>query len=271
VIVFESPQGQSTIGTLNSYTKYYKVSRYFESMTSEILEPNLEDRIWKYMDFTKFVLLLKNGLWFSRVDLLEDKFEGKLSSMSGYLNGIHPGQSKEYDNNVVKSSRNSYEINRKWYVVNCWNLNKYESIALWSLYVKGECGVAIQSTYDKLKNAIYENKDTTRISGKVKYNERKSDKIDLSPMVLPAFHKDFIFRHEEEIRFLIHTRKRTQTMDDDPGSPGRYICVNLNEIIERVVIAPKLSNWKFDLVKQLMYENKIEKPVQKSSYDNDSY
>lgn len=237
----------------------------------KIEEPNQNESIWKYMDLAKFVLLLKNGLWFSRVDLLEDKFEGTLSPPTGYLIDVSPGQSKEYDTNIVNSMRESYEENRKWYIVNCWNLNENESVALWHLYVKGTCGVAIQSTYGKLRKVICENSDKPRVIGKVKYIDRKKDKTDTSPMLMPAFNKDLIFRHEEEIRALIINQKRTQSMYDNPCFSGLYVRVDLNKLIERVVVAPKLAKWKYEVIEHLLSGNKIKKPVHQSSFDQEPY
>jgi hypothetical protein len=43
-------------------------------------QPDNETRIWRYMDFTKYVaVLLKSGLFFCRCDLLNDRFEGSVT------------------------------------------------------------------------------------------------------------------------------------------------------------------------------------------------
>jgi hypothetical protein len=40
-------------------------------------QPNDQARIWRYMDFTKFISVLENGgLFFSRADYFSDPFEG---------------------------------------------------------------------------------------------------------------------------------------------------------------------------------------------------
>jgi len=49
------------------------------------------------------------------------------------------------------------EINRNWpkfNAINCWHMNDHESAAMWKLYLKSDEGIAIQSTYRKLKDAI---------------------------------------------------------------------------------------------------------------------
>lgn len=64
-------------------------------------------KVWRYMDFTKFVSLLdKRELWFTRADELNDPFEGTLSRMSLYVDGVVPEQSAEYDR-FVKIVRDS--------------------------------------------------------------------------------------------------------------------------------------------------------------------
>ena len=62
------------------------------------------------------------------------------------------------------------EINKKWpkYVaVNCWHENEHESAAMWKLYIKSVEGIAIQSTYSKLKKSFIN--DEIIFIGKVKY------------------------------------------------------------------------------------------------------
>jgi hypothetical protein len=47
-------------------------------------EPPAETRVWRYMDFVKFVAMLEHGgLYFSRADLLDDPFEGTFTPGSG--------------------------------------------------------------------------------------------------------------------------------------------------------------------------------------------
>ena len=42
-----------------------------------MVKPDEEQKVWRYLDFTKFLSLLdKNALFFSRIDRLTDKYEG---------------------------------------------------------------------------------------------------------------------------------------------------------------------------------------------------
>lgn len=55
---------------------------------------------------------------------------------------------------VVKSVYDRSEKDKKRVFVNCWHLNEYESAAMWDLYLKNEEGVAIQTTFNRIKKSL---------------------------------------------------------------------------------------------------------------------
>jgi len=47
---------------------------------AQISTPDINTKIWRYMDFTKFLSLLeKNAAFFCRADIIGDKFEGAIT------------------------------------------------------------------------------------------------------------------------------------------------------------------------------------------------
>jgi len=130
----------------------YKKHPSFE----EPLDKNV--KIWRYMDFYKFVSILEyNSLFFPNIKCLK-----KFDKMEGFL-----------PNNVAKyishpSLLYALKEARKTLFVNCWHINKIESYAMWKTYLNNNEGIAIQSTFERLKNSLagYE-KDI--FFGKVKY------------------------------------------------------------------------------------------------------
>lgn len=84
-------------------------------------------RIWRFTDFAKFYsMLTNNSLYFSRLDKLEDRFEGHFSQARAELD------QKIYDlpdtDNHAKGVINMiYSPIRKDSFVNCWHMNEYES------------------------------------------------------------------------------------------------------------------------------------------------
>ena len=110
-------------------------------MPAEINHPVFEApldinvKIWRYIDFTKFVSLLDTkALFFTRADMLGDPYEGSTS----YFNKANwPIIYK--DKILIESLHSATSHNawkRQWTFVNCWHMNEIESAAMWKLYAQ---------------------------------------------------------------------------------------------------------------------------------------
>jgi capsid portal protein len=114
-------------------------------------------KIWRYMDFTKFVSMIdRKALFFVRADRLGDKFEG---SPSKHI--VEPSVEEKLTQEQLRQlefmrNRDSwlYKAKKKEVVVNCWHVNECESAAMWKLHLKSEEGVAVQSTYRRLSDSF---------------------------------------------------------------------------------------------------------------------
>src|SRR5215216_7123602 len=92
-------------------------------------DPNI--KIWRYMDFTKYVSMLETGgLYFSRIDLVGDPFEASSSQanialrLQDYEETIEQlGVSSGADaaENYVASYSKILEWHRQWLYVNSWH------------------------------------------------------------------------------------------------------------------------------------------------------
>ena len=225
-------------------------------------------KVWRYMDFTKFVSLLdKRELWFTRADELNDPFEGTLSRMSLYVDGVVPEQSAEYDR-FVKIVRDSQQEWRKWIVVNCWHLNEYESAAMWSLYIKSDCGIAIQSTFDKLTRSFNGYSEKSVYAGLVHYRDYGRDKIPVTFPFSAAMYKRRSFEHEMEVRALIINKEKGVDLDTEPMFKGLSVPVDLDTLIERICVAPQVGDWAYELVKNIASKYGMNKPICRSSLDD---
>lgn len=124
---------------------------------------NLNQKIWRYIDFTKFVDFLNSeSLFFSCSDKFEDIFEGSLPSKAATLRNevtaelikskaLLPMYTKEF-------MQNETQRNKEEFAINCWHLNDHESAAMWKLYLKTNEGIVIQSTFSKLQTLLHEKK-----------------------------------------------------------------------------------------------------------------
>jgi hypothetical protein len=241
---------------------------------------NENAKIWRYLDFTKFVSLLdKRALFFSRADMLDDPFEGSFSKANLRL------RSSVYKDKIPEDAlRTMYAFQkqaRRYTIVNCWNISDYESAALWRLYLRSGDGVAIQSTFSQLKRCFSPKAETKVFIGKVKYIDYETDWLPEGNVLYPFVHKRKSFEHERELRAIV--QKFPQSLGHDQEKlgelvltqnvfdKGEYVDVNLDVLVEKVYISPTSQEWflrlvnsisnKYDLKKQIVQSSLVDDPV----------
>lgn len=181
----------------------------FEEHPSFEAPENKNQKIWRYLDFTKLVQLLETeSLYFCRADKFEDPFEGAVTYLTHEARNYiqDKGGAIQRSQQALEWNKQIAEVNRKsrrFYGVNCWHMNNCESAAMWSLYVTLNEGVAIQSTYKRLVDSLSETNESVYI-GKVRYIDYKTDFINSGNMFAPFLHKRRSFLHENELRAIIH-------------------------------------------------------------------
>jgi hypothetical protein len=167
---------------------------------------NLNIKIWRYMDFTKFVSMLeRQGLFFSRADKLGDPFEGSVPrTQVGYpyagLMKHDPNMKGDELKKAVRDFSKAMEAQRKWTAINCWHMNDHESAAMWRLYAKTDEAISICSTFNKLR----ESPDEKCYLGVVKYIDYDKEWLPDGNLLYPFVHKRLSFAHERELRAVIH-------------------------------------------------------------------
>lgn len=239
-------------------------------------------KLWRYMDFSKFVsMLLNRGLYFPRADLLGDPFEGSFPEGNKLLRKITAEHLAEITNlgentdkfiNDFINFQTQFNNNlRKSFYVSCWHINDSESYAMWSLYSKDLKGIAIQTTYELLENNL---PDDVNIS-KVNYINYDKAKIPLNNFYLPILHKRESYSYEEELRAFIFDIDLDAFEEGKwPESQDKGIIkkIELDKLIETIYIAPNSDDWFKDLVKDItkkcgFYDLEIiRSPLEKEPY-----
>ena len=243
--------------------------------------PRDEDQsIWRYMDFTKFVSLLdKSALFFARSDKLKDEFEGSYPTVTVIK---RESQFKKIfeDFNVEPDSSSTVDKLCQWlkqirsYVaINCWNVSNQESAALWKLYLKSNEGIAIKSNYRRLKSSFNAAEDDIYI-GMVRYIDYSKQSIPDTNILRPFVTKRRSFEHEHELRALLYNRPSTSRGSHGElfmGRPffdnGKYVPINLHELIDKIYVAPTCPDWLKELVESLLKLYSIDVQVVRSSLD----
>lgn len=219
------------------------------------IQPDKEHiKIWRYMDFTKFISLIEtNNLYFTRADKFNDPFEGSWPKNSVInRNKLIAGTSEEDRRMHAKEYSRSMKSLRLHYAINCWHENESESAAMWKLYLKSDEGIAIQSTYDRLKMSFNDN-DEIIFLGKVTYIDYNKESIGFFKTHAQFMHKRRSYEHENEIRAVVFN-------ENEKINNGLQIAVNTETLIEKVYVAPNTPLWFLDLVRKAIetYKHKFE-------------
>jgi len=134
---------------------------------------------------------------------------------------------------------------------------------MWKLYLKSDEGIAIQSTYKKLKRSLIDEEQI--FLGVVKYIDYEKEWIDDGNMLSPFVHKRKSYEHEQEVRALVikwPTDEQGFEFDNETIVDGLRIKTDIETLIERIYVAPSTPNWFSELVKAVVnrygYEFKVE-------------
>jgi hypothetical protein len=244
--------------------------------------PTVADRtvsIWRYMDILKFISLLdKKSLFFTRLDKLDDPFEG---SITKHRQSEREALEKRYGAILYKDSSRFVESIIKNTIVNCWHMNAGESAAMWQLYVPGNQGIVVRSTIDRLIRsfASYDGEIPQQEGywlpalfikiGIVKYIDFDHyDGVGEDVYLL----KRNNFKHEAELRAFIEDHSfMGDPHPDDPRfrGGGDYVPCDLETLIEEINIPPGAPGWIKSAIISLVNQYGFDFPVKKSTLDRE--
>jgi hypothetical protein len=230
------------------------------------------------MDLPKFLSFLqKTALFFCRADILEDQYEGRLPrGKERFREGDYKElyelfeRSRELDHlGYPRLLERFREWFRQWTYVNCWHASSCESAAMWAIYGISGQSIAIETTYERLRECL----PGSVHLGLVEYIDYENYAIPENYPLLPFLFKRESFRHEVELRALFHEAPKV------PGKPntvdtarqncttGKTISVDLNQLILKIHVGPKADEWYFDVIQNLVHHYHLLKPILRSSID----
>jgi hypothetical protein len=150
------------------------------------------------------------------------------------------------------------DTNKQWpryTAINCWHLNNHESAAMWRLYLKSNEGIAIQTTYQKLRDSFSAAQEDIYL-GQVSYIDYETDWIAPGNILNPFVHKRKSFEYEKEVRAVI----MKWPTDDQTGldfsrntiEHGLLMPVDMDMLVERVYVSPDSPSWFTSLVSSVV-------------------
>ncbi len=224
---------------------------------------NLESLVWRYMDFAKFVSLVESRkLFFSRLDLLGDPFEG--STPKRHVEAFH---NMKPDREFLSQDHYHNEAIRSSIFVSCWHLSAFESDALWRIYGPEGRTVAICTRYSKLRNL-----PNVKV-GRVEYIDYDQAVIEQPVAEALAMLKRRSFDFEKEVRAIAKKRNQTFFKDENDQPFVKYgvntfaglrVEVDPQEFIEKIVVSPLAGDWFVDLIRELLRRFDLDIHVAKS-------
>ena len=255
------------------------------------LPPNMDGKIWQYMELAEFVSMLhRKALFFVKANKLRDPYEGIMPEFNnlirspGYSKVHQQSQSQEQSSRYIEKlpqiTIQQFQLYRELVLINPWHYNEYESAAMWNLYSHENAGIAIQSTTRKLSKCFNDNKEDTIWIGKVQYLDFSKDGTNEWDNLIQAFvTKRKSFEYENEIRAvtclpaddnlstdsLVETANREEDFFFSSSSSkarvinpreltekGKYVSADLQTLIEKVYIAPYAEPWFEEVLESLL-------------------
>lgn len=230
------------------------------------------------MDLTKFVSLLqRKAFFFCRLDRLEDHFEGTTTKSNWKRRyNFHAKQHlrsskfKELSHKeILEKVERHFEAERKMKALKCiccWNIGDTESAALWKIYSNFNQGIMITSKITSLIESFKETEEDINLS-EVNYIDHSSDDIPDGNTMLPVIHKHKAYSYEQELR-LIHTVNFEPGLSYDWSKEeveqGKYLNVNLDKLIDRIILSPHSPNWYVEIIQNLCETHGLKAIIMKS-------
>lgn len=226
--------------------------------------------LWRYVDLSKFIAMIsKKEIWFSRLDLLGDPFEGALldSDKEAFwplADAFHvlddfKGNKEDIHDELLNDQSKRNEPERRKIFVSCWHENEHESAAMWKLYLKSDEGVAIRTTRTALEMCVAQSGMTVEVCN-VKYVNFST--YHRQPGDQRILLKRKSFEHEREVRAIVVNEPAC----DSFGLPLPINCP-LAEVIHGVCVAPGSPDFLLKAVQELCDKFDLARTVGRSAMD----
>ena len=233
-------------------------------------------KIWRYMDYPKFVSLIdKKSLFFIKAIKFDDPYEGTIPKYNDvarrevYQEEKQKFKDEEQFEQFLRAAlgvnKNIHDRWRKIILINSWHLNDYESAAMWDLYSRRNAGIAIQSTYGKLSQSLEKSYEDRVYIGKVKYIDYENEWMNEWNVYQAFVIKRKSFQHEQELRAITYLPESdSEAKRINPvelTDHGKYVKADIKVLIEKIYVAPKTSRYFHEGIKSIAEKFNIDKDL----------
>jgi hypothetical protein len=228
--------------------------------------PDDSEVIWRYTNLLNLVPELQwSQLTLIRIDQFSDKYEGSipirpfmrgimevaaankgLSSRNRYPPAPTPDELAPLQLRIVAANAELAERKKALHALyqsvyaNCWHCGK-ESEAMWRLYCRDPGGVAISSTFGKLKRSLGTSSLPLTFT-KIRYIDYSKDEFPDENLAYAVIRKRDAFDHETELRVLWFDQHAYDVAFSDPsaatGSMAIQVPFNFVDAIDGIRTSP---------------------------------
>lgn len=200
------------------------------------------------MDLPRFIYLLESKkLYLPSAERLEDKHEGSI-----FLSQKEREEKAFAEKGLPQLVPVMSEMRReqlKCTFISCWHHNQTDSHAMWRIYCSLKQGVAIRTTYLKLRNQVNE----LYVMGLVNYGNEDPLSAD---RVAPFMQKRQAFEYEQEMRIVGNLHSSPDFRDKNgnfrPTRQHLDIPIDLVRLVETIYVHPEADELYFQVVKSLV-------------------
>lgn len=262
--------------------------------------PSSDSTIWRYLDFSQLVQIMVDGqLFFPRADTFDDPYEGGLPTPTRerrdrILEGVDDHITQEFLPDLMEGFK-------QFTYICSWHCKPTESATMWESYSSGDITVCIESTIDRLRDAL-ERSDEEQgpvFINSVEYKDFDVfdipdwNPLDIQDYIPPYLYKREEYREENELRAIIQNQpsaaihqtehgpkiyvgddQEELSVDADNPSGGIPVEMNLGILLKRIHVTGEVGQWKKDIVEdfvETMLENEpYSIDVVHSSFENET-
>lgn len=213
-----------------------------------------EQVMWRYLTFEKYVnLIVTSTLWFSRVDLAGDRFEGSsthasVSEWKRILSEVLPID--QVENTQHQLSANHRAFNALAYV-NCWHKNDDESMLMWKLY-SDKNGVAIRTTFSDFEQSLQTDREIFVNHVRYLNYAEGGDVFEDSNFLRKVSSRPKFLDFESEIRAaFLHHEDLKDGLELENQPRGIKIPIKLETLITEVILRPEADEWAIEVIQDL--------------------
>ncbi|MFN7934251.1 MAG: DUF2971 domain-containing protein [Bryobacteraceae bacterium] len=203
--------------------------------------------LWRYMDVLKFFSLLQHRtLFFPCASVFDDRWEGSVSPINHLVRPtLYAELPEEHRKKLNEAHSLAIQQMRDVICVSCWHESEHESLAMWNQYAPRGLGVAVQTSYRNVRQALIDAPQTI-IGGRVRYFDPRKQGVPDHNTYLPYFHKRKSFEHEREVRLIIDLQ--APPPQNLGSATGLNIPTDVDILVQRVFLAPATPEWSTSAV-----------------------